>query len=392
MANEFIVRTGLKVTGSANIQSSLSVPTLTVSGTGSFGNVTVAGNLDVLGTINAVNETTLNVADKVISVAAGATSTSQADGAGLFISGANASLLWDNANSKLVLNKPTSVDGAFTATSLAGTGGSITGLDAGNISTGTISDDRLPSTITSDITGNAATATLATTANTASYVAGSNVNGQVASAANANTATTASYATQAVTLNGGVPGSSFSYDVNTGRYTTQVSIEANGFIGNLTGTADSANVASSANSANELRDGLSIIEYDEQLEKWKTNYGFEVRTGLAIRPLNQQPSTINKQQSTSVNTSIKTVSEMAVSGVDAVFFDYVVKNSTTDLRTGTVMAVTNGSTVEYTETSTNDIGNTSGVTLSVDLNSGNIRLRAVAASGTWTVRALVRTI
>ena len=56
------------------------------------------------------------------------------------------------------------------------------------------------------------------------------------------------------------------------------------------------------------------------------------------------------------------------------------------------MSVTNGSTVSYTEVCTTDIGNTSEVVLTVDINSGNIRLRATAASGTWTVRAFARTI
>ena len=44
--------------------------------------------------------------------------------------------------------------GTITANSFSGSGANLTSLSASNISTGTISDDRLPNTITSNITGN----------------------------------------------------------------------------------------------------------------------------------------------------------------------------------------------------------------------------------------------
>ena len=49
--------------------------------------------------------------------------------------------------------------GRLTAASFGGNGAALTSLAAGNISTGTISDARLPASISSDITGNAASAT-----------------------------------------------------------------------------------------------------------------------------------------------------------------------------------------------------------------------------------------
>jgi hypothetical protein len=54
--------------------------------------------------------------------------------------------------------------GLITSTAFSGSGASLTSLNASNISSGTISDDRLPASITSDITGNAATATSLATA------------------------------------------------------------------------------------------------------------------------------------------------------------------------------------------------------------------------------------
>ena len=75
----------------------------------------------------------------------------------------------------------------------------------------------------------------------------------------------------------------------------------------------------------------------------------------------------------------------------AVFFDYVIKNGT-NLRAGTVTAVHDGSNVEFTDTSTKDLGNTSGVTLSVDISGTNLRLRATTTSNNWTVKANIRGI
>jgi hypothetical protein len=48
--------------------------------------------------------------------------------------------------------------------------------------------------------------------------------------------------------------------------------------------------------------------------------------------------------------------------------------------------------VEFTETSTNDLGDTSDVTLSVDISAGNMRLLATVTSDNWIVKSLVRAI
>ena len=57
----------------------------------------------------------------------------------------------------------------------------------------------------------------------------------------------------------------------------------------------------------------------------------------------------------------------------AAFFDFVIKK-TTNVRSGTVYACHDGTNVEFTETSTNDLGDTSDVTLSVDISGANMRL------------------
>ena len=100
---------------------------------------------------------------------------------------------------------------------------------------------------------------------------------------------------------------------------------------------------------------------------------------------------ISNQENLDVDTGTETIATVAIADYDAAFFDYVIKNGT-DLRAGAVFAVHNGTSVEFTETSTSDLGNTSRVTLSVDISGADMRLRATATSDNWVVKSLVRTI
>jgi hypothetical protein len=84
------------------------------------------------------------------------------------------------------------------------------------------------------------------------------------------------------------------------------------------------------------------------------------------------------------------VATFATGSYDAAHFDYVIKDGT-NYRTGTVMAVWNGAdTVQFTDTSTNDIGDTLGAEFAVDAFEGNARLKFTAVTGTWTVKTSVR--
>jgi hypothetical protein len=92
---------------------------------------------------------------------------------------------------------------------------------------------------------------------------------------------------------------------------------------------------------------------------------------------------------TTVDIGTSTVESVSTSTYDAAFFDFVIKKGS-NLRAGTMYAVHDGTNVEFTETSTQDLGDTSDVTLSVDIATGNLRLRAESTSDGWTVKALVR--
>ena len=79
------------------------------------GNITqdlvVGGNLTVNGTTTTINTATLDVEDKLVTIAFGAANSAVADGAGISIAGANANITYANATNSFNLNKNVIVSG-----------------------------------------------------------------------------------------------------------------------------------------------------------------------------------------------------------------------------------------------------------------------------------------
>ena len=90
-------------------------------------------------------------------------------------------------------------------------------------------------------------------------------------------------------------------------------------------------------------------------------------------------------------TATTTVASVVHATYTAAFFDFVIKNGT-NVRSGTVYACHDGTTVSFTETSTVDLGDTSDVTLNARLVSTNMVLEAITTSSTWTIKTLTRAI
>ena len=110
--------------------------------------LTVTGNLTVQGTTSTVESTTLTVADLNITVAQGAADAAAANGAGLTVDGASATLTYTSADDRWNFNK------SLNATLI----GNVTGNVTGNVSGSSGST-----------TGNAATASALATARTLSF-------------------------------------------------------------------------------------------------------------------------------------------------------------------------------------------------------------------------------
>jgi hypothetical protein len=101
---------------------------------------------------------------------------------------------------------------------------------------------------------------------------------------------------------------------------------------------------------------------------------------------------LSNQENLSVDTgAIRVIATISSSDYNAAFFDFVIKKGD-NLRAGTVYAVHDGSLIEFTETSTNDLGNTNEVILEVDLSGGNIRLLAKTDTDGWEIKTMVRGI
>jgi hypothetical protein len=101
---------------------------------------------------------------------------------------------------------------------------------------------------------------------------------------------------------------------------------------------------------------------------------------------------LDYQENVNVDTgSPKVIGIISKLSYDAVFFDYVVKNGS-NLRAGIVMAVHDGTSVTYTDTSTSDLGDTSGVSFTVDISGNDLRLNATVTTDNWIIKALIRGI
>ena len=107
-------------------------------------------------------------------------------------------------------------------------------------------------------------------------------------------------------------------------------------------------------------------------------------------------STFSTHQNTDIDPTSEVIASIPTGSLSAAFFDYVAVSGSLNqnMRAGTVMAVWNSSSVEHTETSTNDIGDTSDLKFTMQLKSGQVNLYGNTPAGTqnWSVKTLVRTI
>ena len=106
-------------------------------------------------------------------------------------------------------------------------------------------------------------------------------------------------------------------------------------------------------------------------------------TGILSNP-------ISASTGTAAVLSTTVIASVSTSSYYAAFFDYAA-TSGSNSRAGTVMSVWNGASAEYNEVTTNDIGNTQQVTMSVALSGGTVQLKATTTNA-WTIRSLSRLI
>ena len=104
----------------------------------------------------------------------------------------------------------------------------------------------------------------------------------------------------------------------------------------------------------------------------------------------QAPSLYTTKRISSITaTTGTTIYSFPTSAYTSSFVDYFVSGST-GLRAGNMMAIWSGSTVNFTETSTNDIGVTTPVTFGYTMSGSSAVLQASASTGTWIVESILR--
>ena len=144
--------------GTVTLEGKLTVGRLVSEGSTALdirANAIIHGDLQVTGTTTTVNTATVDTTDSVINLSTGATTPSQADGSGISVSGALASILYNNSSDSWDFNRALStVDGtsaspAYSFTSEPTTGFYLSG--SGSLSIATLGDEKLRV----DVDGNA---------------------------------------------------------------------------------------------------------------------------------------------------------------------------------------------------------------------------------------------
>ena len=100
---------------------------------------------------------------------------------------------------------------------------------------------------------------------------------------------------------------------------------------------------------------------------------------------------LNTTTKISLSAGTNNIYSIPTSAYTGAFIEYTLSD-TTNARSGTMMAVFSGSSVQFNETTTLDIGNTSSVTMSFVISGGNCILRATSVSSGYSIKVIIRTI
>jgi hypothetical protein len=103
----------------------------------------------------------------------------------------------------------------------------------------------------------------------------------------------------------------------------------------------------------------------------------------------QDPMLITTKKVTMTNSGSFVVYSLPTASYDTAFFDYSIKSGS-NARAGQIMAIQSGTSVNFTETTTTDFGNTTAVSFTVIVSGSNMVLTGSAATGSWTIKSIIR--
>ena len=104
---------------------------------------------------------------------------------------------------------------------------------------------------------------------------------------------------------------------------------------------------------------------------------------------NTVPS-LNTTVKSTINSGTSEIYSIPVSAYTGGFFDYTVTGA--GARAGSIMSIFSGTSVQFNETTTTDIGDTSGITFDMNISGGTANLTVSATTNSWEIRTIVRSI
>ena len=123
-------------------------------------------------------------------------------------------------------------------------------------------------------------------------------------------------------------------------------------------------------------------------------------SGLPIMEVFSDNTTLmGSYQAPSLNTTVKTTTVtgsniiylIPTSSYNGAWFEYVA-TSASNARAGQIMSVCSSNTIAYTETTTTDIGSTTGLAFRVMITGSNFALTGSSTTAGWTIKTIVRSI
>ena len=105
----------------------------------------------------------------------------------------------------------------------------------------------------------------------------------------------------------------------------------------------------------------------------------------------QDPMLLTTKKVTQTNSGSFTIYSIPTASYDGAFIDYTIKSGS-NARAGTIMSTWAGSSIEFTEVDTMDIGSTTAVGLTMILSGSNAVMTGASSTGAWTIRTIIRAV
>lgn len=103
------------------------------------------------------------------------------------------------------------------------------------------------------------------------------------------------------------------------------------------------------------------------------------------------PALYTTNRITQTNSGSFVVYSLPTASYDGAFYDYTVRSGS-NARAGQIMAIWSGSSVNFTESRTTSFGNTAGINFTVIVSGSNMVLTGSSATGSWTIKTIIRSI